>query len=207
MAKKEEDLRVKRTRKLITQAFIALLRRKKFNQISIQEIADDAMINRATFYAHYAGKDDLYDSLIENFFSDLIGVLDDEGQGVASGQSLNVKKVEELLTRFYDFVRENPEIAQMIIDKAQDDGLKTKLTDILYDRYESLFEHLEVRDADLVVPNDFVINYIISILTGTLKWWTTSGGSLSSSEFAKLIIKLISSGHLAVLGVDVKWEG
>lgn len=46
---KVDDLRVKRTRKLITQAFFALLRKKKFEKISIQEIADSAMINRATF--------------------------------------------------------------------------------------------------------------------------------------------------------------
>ena len=63
---KSDDLRVKRTRKLISQAFFTLLRKKKFEKISIQEIADSAMINRATFYAHYADKQDLYDSLIQN---------------------------------------------------------------------------------------------------------------------------------------------
>ena len=55
---KSDDLRVKRTRKLISQAFFGLLRKKKFEKISIQEIADSAMINRATFYAHYADKQD-----------------------------------------------------------------------------------------------------------------------------------------------------
>ena len=34
---------------MITQAFFSLLRNKKFEKISIQEIADAAMINRATF--------------------------------------------------------------------------------------------------------------------------------------------------------------
>lgn len=53
---KINDLRVLRTRKMITQAFFSLLRNKKFEKISIQEIADAAMINRATFYAHYANK-------------------------------------------------------------------------------------------------------------------------------------------------------
>lgn len=66
---KSDDLRVKRTRKLISQAFFTLLHKKKFEKISIQEIADSAMINRATFYAHYADKQDLYDSLIDQFLA------------------------------------------------------------------------------------------------------------------------------------------
>lgn len=37
---KSDDLRVKRTRKLISQAFFGLLRKKKFEKISIQEIAE-----------------------------------------------------------------------------------------------------------------------------------------------------------------------
>ena len=69
---KINDLRVLRTRKMITQAFFSLLRNKKFEKISIQEIADAAMINRATFYAHYADKQDLYDSLIDTFIMDFI---------------------------------------------------------------------------------------------------------------------------------------
>ncbi|MFZ3108240.1 MAG: TetR/AcrR family transcriptional regulator, partial [Lactococcus raffinolactis] len=47
---KKVDLRVKRTNKLITQAFIKLLRSKTFDKITINDISDEAMINRATFY-------------------------------------------------------------------------------------------------------------------------------------------------------------
>ena len=49
---KKVDLRVKRTNILITQAFIKLLRSKTFDKITINDISDEAMINRATFYSH-----------------------------------------------------------------------------------------------------------------------------------------------------------
>ena len=48
MAKKI-DLRVKRTNKMIMEAFIHLVEAKGYDNITIQEIADEAMINRATF--------------------------------------------------------------------------------------------------------------------------------------------------------------
>ena len=55
MAKKI-DLRVKRTNKMIMEAFIHLVEAKGYDNITIQEIADEAMINRATFYSHFKDK-------------------------------------------------------------------------------------------------------------------------------------------------------
>ncbi|MFC4653091.1 TetR/AcrR family transcriptional regulator [Lactococcus nasutitermitis] len=201
---KTEDLRVKRTRKLITQAFFALLRSKKFEKISIQEIADSAMINRATFYAHYADKQDLYDSLIDDFLTDFVAVLDDISP--IEGNNVHVKDIEALLTRFYDFVRKNPEIAQIVIDKAQDQAIINRFLEILSERYAELFAKLEVREQDVEVPIDFVLAYILSILTGTLKWWISPSNTMRAKDFAHLIIKLISNGHLTVLGVNINRE-
>jgi AcrR family transcriptional regulator len=192
-----------RTRKLITQAFFTLLRKKKFEKISIQEIADAAMINRATFYAHYADKQDLYDRLIDDFLIEFTQILDDSD--AIDGANVHVHEIEEILTRFYEFIRENPEVAQIIIDKSQDEALIERFLDILNERYSELFDKLEVRERDVIVPTDFVISYISSILVGTLKWWTNNH-TMRARDFAHLIIKLISNGHLTVLGVNIKRE-
>ena len=53
---RKEDPRVVRTRQLIQQAFIDLFYEKSFEEITIQEIADRATINRVTFYAHFQDK-------------------------------------------------------------------------------------------------------------------------------------------------------
>ncbi|AYG01364.1 TetR/AcrR family transcriptional regulator [Lactococcus allomyrinae] len=201
---KTDDLRVKRTRKLITQAFFALLRKKKFEKISIQEIADSAMINRATFYAHYADKQDLYDSLVDDFLTSFTTILDEEN--LVDGSNVHVKEIETVLTRFYEFVRENPELAQIITDRAHEQSLMDRFLEILSERYAELFEKLEVRERDVIVPNDFVISYISSILVGTLDWWVNSSKQMSAKNFAHLIIKLISNGHLTVLGVNINRE-
>ena len=52
MAKKM-DLRVKRTQKMIVEAFMKLVVEKGYDAVSVQDIADEAMINRATFYANF----------------------------------------------------------------------------------------------------------------------------------------------------------
>ena len=49
-----------------------LLKKKEFEDISVQEIADDATLNRATFYLHYPDKNALLQAMTESRFRDLI---------------------------------------------------------------------------------------------------------------------------------------
>ena len=52
------DLRTERTRRSIINAFMELRSRKPIEKITIKELAELAVINKATFYSHYQ---DIYD--------------------------------------------------------------------------------------------------------------------------------------------------
>ena len=45
------DRRASRTRTLLHQAFLEVLRQKRFDSITIQDITEQADVNRTTFYA------------------------------------------------------------------------------------------------------------------------------------------------------------
>jgi AcrR family transcriptional regulator len=64
----EADPRVKRTRKLLVDAFFALMAEKSFQAISVQDIAERATVNRATFYAHFEDKYALMDWVVRDGF-------------------------------------------------------------------------------------------------------------------------------------------
>lgn len=64
------DPRVRRTRRLLQQALEALLHEKGFQELSVQDIAERATVNRATFYAHFTDKYDLLDSLMREGFQE-----------------------------------------------------------------------------------------------------------------------------------------
>ena len=57
------DRRVKRTITSIESGFIQLLKTYSLAEITIQQIADEADINRATFYKYYQDKYDLLSKL------------------------------------------------------------------------------------------------------------------------------------------------
>jgi len=57
---------------MLIEALASLLMKKEFEDISVQEIADEATLNRATFYLHYADKNALLHAMTESRFRDLI---------------------------------------------------------------------------------------------------------------------------------------
>jgi AcrR family transcriptional regulator len=66
------DPRILRSRQMLMEALLRLLTRKEFDDISIQEIADEATLNRATFYLHYPDKNALLQAMTAARFRDLI---------------------------------------------------------------------------------------------------------------------------------------
>ena len=66
------DPRVLRSRHMLMDALARLLSEKEFDDISIQEIADEATLNRATFYLHYPDKSALLQAMTDVRFRDLI---------------------------------------------------------------------------------------------------------------------------------------
>jgi Bacterial regulatory proteins, tetR family len=53
------DRRVRRTRKLLHDAFLALVIEKRYEKTTIQDILDRADVGRSTFYVHFRDKEAL----------------------------------------------------------------------------------------------------------------------------------------------------
>ncbi len=66
------DPRIRRTRGLLQDALKRLLEEKEFDKITIQDIAEAATLNRATFYAHYPDKFALLEEHIRVTFLQLL---------------------------------------------------------------------------------------------------------------------------------------
>jgi len=66
------DPRIRRTRQLLQQSLERLLKKKEFDQLSVQDITDAAMLNRATFYDHYADKFALLECMVGSRFHELL---------------------------------------------------------------------------------------------------------------------------------------
>jgi len=67
------DPRIKRTQQALQQAFEALLREQGYAATTVSDITTRADINRATFYAHYADKSELFAQVVARHFAEVLG--------------------------------------------------------------------------------------------------------------------------------------
>jgi AcrR family transcriptional regulator len=99
IVEKSMDPRAKRTRKLLQQSFLELLQKKGFASITIQDITEQATVNRATFYAHYTDKYMLLDSTFRQQIREMIASKLPPSSG---GGIQDVRILIELVLRYLD---------------------------------------------------------------------------------------------------------
>ena len=201
MAKKM-DLRVKRTQKMIVEAFMKLVAEKGYDAVSVQDIADEAMINRATFYAHFKDKQDLYDSIFD-FAINKIGIFFDP-ELLVRGNKIQVKRIETVLTQIYEAVYSQKDFYIVLLTGSSSETFRKKVAKLMYERYIDIFKRLKITENEMEIPIDFIIDYMTSIYMSTLFWWITHDSEMTANQLAKLVIKLIGNGHLTVRGIEIE---
>ena len=71
----EKGLQYRRTDRAIMNAFIKLVNQGSFEKLTVQEILDEALVSRNTFYAHYRDKYDIAEQLFKKYKEDFLKLL------------------------------------------------------------------------------------------------------------------------------------
>src|SRR5271157_1819235 len=98
----KSDRRSLRTRKLLWHALIALIQEKDYAEITIQDIADRADVNRVTFYLHYRDKQDLLAQNAEMIMDDLAA----KGPPL-TGEAFRTDVPPQSMVMVYRYIAEN----------------------------------------------------------------------------------------------------
>lgn len=88
------DLRVKKTRNSIINAFLRLRGKKPLERITVKELADLAQVNKATFYLHYKDIYDLSEQLENELFQSVFNSIE-HPNSVLSEPKLFIKELVE----------------------------------------------------------------------------------------------------------------
>jgi AcrR family transcriptional regulator len=182
MKTKKTDRRSQRTQRLIGEAFVILLREKRYDHVTVQDILDRANIGRATFYEHYFDKEDLLTSEIER----VIDILD---QHLAFSRHSETAFLPS--RAFFEHVYEQYPLYQALV---RGKGLNIA-TQALQNHFSARVQH-ELRDAkgasdDLVAA---VASSVAGAFIALLKWWLASEMTWSPERVDALFHELILPG-------------
>ncbi len=191
LAHDSEDLRVRRTRKLILDALIELTIQKGFSNVTVRDIAQHAGINRATFYRHYQDKFDL----IDRYYQAVYDLLDaPESESLLTG--VGSAKASSGLVRMLEHIRANATFYRVMLGKNGDPAFAEKVRQYIEKRLRRSLPEALLRKGVLV---DLYLNYMSSGSLGTVVWWLEQGMPYSSEELAAISFRLSDANIRAIL--------
>ncbi len=158
------DRRQKKTREAIFRAFGTLLEHKSYNNITVQEIIDEANIGRSTFYAHFEAKDDLLKELCSELFGHIVMSAMDRTH--THGLYSDSSAPESVFCHLLQHLAENDNNILGLLSCESNEIFLRYFKDSLDELIRTQFA---VKSASL--PEDFLINHISGSFVEMVQWW------------------------------------
>lgn len=162
------DRRQQKTRTAIFKAFGTLLGHKNYNNITVQEIIDEANIGRSTFYAHFETKDDLLKELCKELFGHIIDSAIDcsHTHGLYSDNSVP----NSVFCHLLQHLEENNNNVLGLLSCESSEIFLRYFKDSLNELIQMQFvNHSRRGNQDL--PQDFLVNHISGSFVEMVLWW------------------------------------
>jgi AcrR family transcriptional regulator len=193
MEPEKKDRRTRKTRQLLRDTLLTLLKEKRYEDISVQDIIERADVARSTFYVHYVDKDDLLTGS-HGIFAENLGeqMLAHAGEHSASAFSSR--------TWFYHIQAQGDILKVIAKDSALDLAMKT-LRGVIHDSVQNgLPAHKPGKAATVPVP--LIVDYLTDTLMTLIKWWFKDGMKHTPEQMDAMFQQLVMPGVLAVLRGD-----
>ncbi len=178
------DRRQQKTRKAIFDAFSTLLERKNFNNITVQEIIDEANVGRSTFYAHFETKESLLKAMCIDIFQHVFS------------DDLSQESSHDFSHAGHDFHKELTHILYHLQDNRK--NLKGLLScdsgEIFMEYFKEYLEQtfpIYIKELHYDVPPDYLLNHFVCSFSETVRWWITKHEQYTPEQIAAFYVQCV----------------
>jgi AcrR family transcriptional regulator len=186
------DPRVKRTRQLLLRAFTELAQEKGISAISVQDIAERATVNRATFYAHFEDKYALMYSWMREEFQQVLA------RNIPASATLSVHNLRVLILSVFDFLatfygsckRSDTQFEPMF-----ETAMQQELCDVLLGWLKQ--EASSHSNSDALQTTAQVVSWAIF---GPAVQWSRGSRARSSEEMSRDVLAVVLASLSGVVG-------
>lgn len=180
MAKKAPDRRIQRTRKLLQDALIAVVTEKGYDRTTVQDIVDRANVGRATFYAHFADKETLFHSRLE----DLRNLIIEQQRRTPTRLGFSLVLLEH--------ARGNVVLWRAIAGRQSGAFALQRIHRLIVDVVE-----VDVRAHAFkgsAAQCELAVEYVAGAFMAVLTWWLDRGARLPPEEVDAVFRRLVLAG-------------
>lgn len=178
----QENQRVRRTRKLLWEALLALLNERRFEEISVTDICEQAMVNRTTFYKHFESKHDLLIYGMER---------DKEMFDRKFYQARTSEERMKVIVQVFEQMAAHPSYYTYLFTSKEESKLCTLLHHHTAERLEVwLAEQVQNKGRRFSIPQPIIAQFYAGTLFALGTWWLENEMPISAEELARYWLKL-----------------
>ncbi len=204
---RKPDRRVSRTRRLLREAFYALILEKGYEAVTVEEITNRADLGRTTFYLHYRDKEDLLMESISELVDDLIAQMSllstNEWRLNANSTS---QQASIALTLPFQHVANNARLYRIIVRGEGTYSVTRRLREIVVQASEEMIRVLLEKENWSIkpqVPMEVFMNYLAGSWLGLVTWWLENEMPYSPEQMSLMFQKMFMRGAREVLGISM----
>ena len=195
MGQKKLDRRVRRTRRLLANALVQLIKEEGYTPISIADITERAELNRATFYLHYSNKDELLIDLLESHFDPLVEEIHSL-ETAADRQLWQSYDAERLV---FEHVAEHADLYKVLLGPNAVGFVILRVISYAAEVVENEMRKMTTDDM-ATVPIPLVAQHIAGALVAQIYWWLANDMPYTPDYMARLTFEMCMFGSMPVLG-------
>lgn len=169
------DRRIAKTQEALRRAVVELMNQKSFDEITIQDIADQADLNRGTIYLHYKDKYDLLDKMIESHMEEL-GELDEWACKLDWNNGL---------VPFFEYFEKNHLFFSTMLASKGAPSFRARLLEYVMAGFSGEIDRESGKNKDL--NEDVMLQYTGTAYVGIIEWWIINGMPYPPETMAKQV--------------------
>ncbi len=177
------DRRARRTRKVLQDAIIELLRSESLSKITVSQIAARADVSRQAFYLHFSSKEDLLLSHLDDIFAGIRAAL---VPSPAHPQRIGLRNL--LVAAFVEWQRHAGSL-RLVMRLENRDQLIERIR-IHISELMSMFARYGREDVGTPPLLGYIIDYRSGGMFLLLKSWLNDGCRVPAEEMADLVYEM-----------------
>ncbi len=178
------DRRVKRTKKALKDALLALLEKKSINEISVTELTNLADVNRATFYFYYTDLLDMLQQVQNDSYVAFSEVINESNSSITT-----IEGFTEYAERLLTYCKEHEALVRFIINNDTNNQLFKQIQVLMLHNIPNSKDTFSLDN-----PARYSTNYILNAMVGIMIDWMEEGMKIPPYELAEFCAHIYLNG-------------
>jgi AcrR family transcriptional regulator len=195
MAKTLIDRRAARTRERLERAHLALIRQKGYEALTIKDICAAANVGRSTFYAHYAGKDDLKRKSLDHLRRHLVA-----RQGDAWARDNPPERCVAFSLPMFEHARDHIDLYRALVGTRGGDIALATIRGILCDLVRAALPRSFGAKTRTAAAREIAVQGVVGAYMAVLTWWLDTGAIQPPEDIDAAFRRLVAAGIAAPCG-------